>query len=489
MSQLPAADRHFGFSRRIAFLMIAAVLMTLCAASARAQVPVGHSVHERQMRTRPQPVVAGGTTVPLRRTAARELTHTVFGYHPYWIADSVTLQYDFSLLSHLAYFAAEFDPSSGMMTDTHGWEFAPVVDRAQAAGVRVQLAVTNFGAGGNRSLLSSAEAVDTLVKQILAMLRIRNAAGVSIDFESVPSDQRDNLTAFFMQLDAALAAELPDAEISAAIPAVDWNDSWDVAALREYVDQFFLMGYDYFWSGSNNAGPVAPLLGSNLNVTRSVDEYLTKGVPPEQFLLGVPYYGYDWAVVSNAEGAATTARGVSRTYARVQLMSGVQQRQWSSTYQNPWFAYETANWRQLWYDDVQSLGDKYDLLLSRNLAGAGIWALGYDGDRPELWDLIEDTFTRVTSASSVAAADAFALQLFPQPLSTGTALSLRISGTEQRPVTIHVTDVLGRLRWQTVLDGTSDLQRLRLPKLEAGYYSIIAAAGTSHTIVPLIITP
>ena len=49
-------------------------------------------------------------------------------------------------------------------------------------------------------------------------------------------------------------------------------------------------------------------------------------------------------------------------------------------------------WRQLYYDDAQALGLKYDLVNRYNLRGAGIWALGYDGTRTELYAVLKAKF-------------------------------------------------------------------------------------------------
>ncbi len=46
-------------------------------------------------------------------------------------------------------------------------------------------------------------------------------------------------------------------------------------------------------------------------------------------------------------------------------------------------------------------GKKYDQVLRRNLAGIGIWALGYDDGYTELWDLIAVKFS--TDANIVTA--------------------------------------------------------------------------------------
>ncbi len=466
-------------------------LLFLFTVTARAQDFPARTAHEAQQRLRPQPAAVSAAPPALLHTAPmreRERTHVVFGYHPYWIADSVTRHYDFSLLSHLAYFSAEVDAATGEMKTVRGWPAIPVLDRAAAAGVQVQLAVTNFGAADNRSLLSSQAARDTCVARIVALLRQRDADGVSIDFEAVPGDQRGNLTAFFAALDAALAHALPEAEISAAVPAVDWNDAWDFEALRAHIDLFFLMGYDYFWSGSSTAGPVAPIHGATYNAQRSLDAYLQKGVPPERLLLGVPYYGYDWPVVSGAEGAATTGRAVARTYSFVQDMAGLQQRQWSTTYANPWFAYETANWRQVWFDDTESLGQKYDLVLDRGIAGVGIWALGYDGSASALRELLREKFTRVTSVRAPSdVPETLMLQAFPQPLRSGEMLTLRSAGERRDRVHLRLTDMLGRIRWEGSMDETQRSLQLLLPPLPPGMYSLGMRSGLRRAARPLLI--
>ena len=64
-------------------------------------------------------------------------------------------------------------------------------------------------------------------------------------------------------------------------------------------------------------------------------------------------------------------------------------------------------WRQLYYDDAKALGLKYDAVNRYNLRGAGIWALGYDGTRTELYSMLKakfitDTVPPVISAASLS---------------------------------------------------------------------------------------
>ena len=69
-------------------------------------------------------------------------------------------------------------------------------------------------------------------------------------------------------------------------------------------------------------------------------------------------------------------------------------RLWDAATRTPWYRYQAADgWHQAWYDDVESLTAKYDSVNRRGLGGVAIWALGYDGANPELWDLLTTWFS------------------------------------------------------------------------------------------------
>ena len=57
----------------------------------------------------------------------------------------------------------------------------------------------------------------------------------------------------------------------------------------------------------------------------------------------------------------------------------------------------------MYFDDVDSIGRKYNLVNQDNLRGAGIFALQYGGNAPELWDAIGTHFTHPFALTSVAA--------------------------------------------------------------------------------------
>ena len=444
--------------------------------------------HEEQSILRPAP---SGPSSAFRRVrlVSRRLTHSVFGYHPYWMPEPAAASYRYDLLSHVAYFACEVNPATGEPSTVHDWMTTAIVDSVQAHGGKALLAATCFGAASTRQLLQSQAARDTLIERLIGLVGARSADGVNIDFEAVPADARDQLSRFFLDLRQRLDAAVPNTLVTAATPAVDWSGSWDLPLLGSVIDLFFVMGYDYSWSASTRAGPVAPIQSGSINVTATVDWYLAQGVPPGRLILGVPYYGYDWPVSSDVMQAETTGRGTARVYATVQDMLMQADRQWSDALRNPWFSYQSQGWRQVWYDDAQSLAFKYDLVLDRGLAGPGIWALGYDAGHEELWSLLEDRFTLPTVVSEIAAITPRSIQVFPQPASRAAgALQVRIRLEPGQTADLVLFDILGRRRNEgSCSAGSAGDARLVIDvaALQAGTYvlAVTTAEGRAQRLI------
>jgi spore germination protein YaaH len=471
-------DRHrFQAYSRFALVLLTFAALFLISLPTTAQEI--ESAHVRDQREQPRPVLYPKASAPFARVAPSALTHVVHGYHPYWISDNAADYYRFDLLSHLAYFSCEIDPATGLPTNTRSWLTSTVPARAKAEGVKVLLTVTNFGQGANRTLLGSPVACDTLCAALLRLVHAREADGVSVDFESVPADQRDNLTAFFAKLRSVLDAYSEGMIISAAVPAVDWSGSWDVSALAESIDLFFIMGYDYSWSGSTTAGPVAPLRGFSLNVEKTVDWYLSHGIPSSKILLGVPYYGYDWPVQDDRQQSTATDRAVSRIYSVIPDILTHFPRQWSESFSVPWIAYRPSGWRQCWYDDAQSLALKYGFAKERDLGGIGMWALGYDGMLPELWEEIRRAFTMPTYVSSTSTPDK-GMEIWPLPLRRGSSFAVRAEESGLKEVSMY--DALGRRVWSAASPAAG---ALRCPGIAPGIYllRVVMRSAIAHRSV------
>ena len=337
------------------------------------------------------------TGVDLPRAGA-PLSKRVFGYHPYWSAGAAHLSYDFSALSTIGYFSYEVDTATGRHSSLRGWSTTPLIQYAHERGVKVVLVVTNFGLEANDKILGNSAKRSVLAESIVETVRGAGGDGVNIDFEQVRATQRENLVLFMQDLASRMRSRIPNAEISMAIPAVDWSGAFDVERLAGICDYLVMMGYDYHWSTAPNAGPVAPLEGEAWNVTRSVDTYLSRGVPPAKLLLGVPWYGYEWPVVDSSRKSAATGRGTSVFYLAAEPTAQASGKMFDAATKSPWYRIRRDTlWRQGWYDDSLSLALKYDLANKRALGGIGIWALGYEGGRQEIWRGIVQAFSAPSS--------------------------------------------------------------------------------------------
>ncbi len=322
---------------------------------------------------------------------SRTPSYEVFGYHPYWMGTSWG-NYNFNLISTIAYFGAEVTATGGISND-HGWPPTSLINTAHSFGTDVVLTATLFNSNNLTTLLSSSSHRQTLINNLVNTVSSANADGVNIDFELMPSSQKDNMVQFITDLKNAFESAIPGSQVTLAMPAVDWSDAWDYDALAEISDGLFIMGYDYYYSGSSTSGPNAPLTGSGYTVTWTVNDYLNKtNNQADKLILGCPYFGFEWPTSSGSAGASTTGSGSAKFYSEMESNAISFGKLWHSSSQTPWYKYQDPDWFQGWYDDSLSLSLKYDFAINQNLKGIGMWALGYDGSDTELWDLLANKF-------------------------------------------------------------------------------------------------
>lgn len=323
----------------------------------------------------------------------------VFGWHPFW-SNGLEVNYNWNLLSDLSYFSYEVDPNTGDALTTHSFSTAPVVTEALNNGVRVNLCVTLFS--NHATLLGNAAARQNLISNLISLVQNRGAHGVNIDFESMSSSVSADYTSFMIDLCTQMHAQIPGSQVSIAMHAVDWSGFYDIPALAPYVDLFCIMGYDYYWTGSANAGPNDPLFHFqntyNYTLSRSTTYYLDKGVPKDKLILGLPYYGREWNVSTHNLPAPTTANGTAVFYRTVknnasgnyaQANRNIEQESRSVYYNYT----DGSTPVQCFISEEEQLGERMDFINQRGLAGMGIWALGYDDGYLELWNEIEGHFT------------------------------------------------------------------------------------------------
>ncbi len=362
-------------------------------------------------------VPAPAAPAPLAATTHRR---DVYGFLPYWEISDPSTRLDFSVLSDVAYFSLGVDGSGNLLkrnsdgsltTGWAGWTSARMTDvitKAHGAGVRVTLALSVFawtpGAASIQSaLLDSATARARLAAQAVAAVRDRGADGINLDVEPLVAGHEDGFVALVRSIRARLDAIGPGYSLSFDTTGQPANYPLEQALAPGGADTVFVMGYDYRTDGSVNAGSIDPLSGPAYDLTETVQAYLAR-LPASQIILGIPYYGRAWSTVSDAQNArtqtgATYGSSVSVTYDNAVALAAQHGRRFDSREVSAWLAYQkrtctggscVTTWRQLYYDDAATLRARYDMVIRSGIRGVGIWALGYDGSRPELYKALAD---------------------------------------------------------------------------------------------------
>ncbi len=338
-------------------------------------------------------------SMPPKEKANCNLNKVVYGWHPYWMGNAYQ-NYDWDLLSHMSFFSYEVDAATGNPNNTHGWSTSAAVTAALASGnTKVTLCVTLFS--GHNTFFGSASAQQTLITNLINLVSSRGAHGVQIDFEGLPSGQKTNFANWMVSLSNQMKAAIPGSEVSTVLYAVDWNDVFDFSIMANAIDHFIIMGYDYYWTGSTNAGPNDPLFhfGStyNYNLSRSITYYLNIGCPKDKLVLGLPYYGREWPTSSTNVPSSTTGNGTSRTYSVVKNNSSGYYSQANHQFQGDSFTdifiFNNGGTRQCFITLEDGFRKRLEHINTTGIAGMGIWALGYDNGYSELWQGIEDYMT------------------------------------------------------------------------------------------------
>jgi len=276
-----------------------------------------------------------------------------------------------------------------------------LVELAHKNDVKVVISIQTEDKSITDAILTTSK--DDFLDNILHFIQKNNLDGVDIDIEKISEinsitggQNRPLMTSFMKDLSVKLRRSDPNYRISINVGGYypDINRVFDLTVIQNSVNYIMVMGYDYHWFDGPTAGSVAPIDsyddGSSI---RDSMNYYSKLVDKSKLLLGVPYYGLEWNTKNGDRESPTTSQGVYYSYLEIKDKIGQHGRIWDGTWKTPWYKYQSEGvWHQGHYDDVQSLGIKYDLVNSFHIAGIGIWELEYGSGESELWQLIQDKF-------------------------------------------------------------------------------------------------
>jgi spore germination protein YaaH len=341
--------------------------------------------------------------------------HEVMGFAPFWTINKLD-NVDFDTLTTFAYFGVPIKSDGSLDREDYGYTVfqskraTEVFKKAHQHGTRVVLTITQMDNDTLDAILSDPKAQEVAVNETVNEVIERGIDGVNIDFEYVGNpgkEKRDAFSSFVSLMTRKMHEKLPDSRVTVSVYASSASTPklYDIAAISNGSDGIFMMAYDFAVAGSDQATPTAPLYGKEegkyaYDIATSVEDFL-KLMPAEKLILGVPYYGYNYMVyepkVKGATRPRSSWRGKSsaQTYESVAKHVKADKTGWDEVGQVGWQAYyveDTDTWRMIFLDDARSLGIKYDYAKSKGLGGVGMWALGFDEGKSELWAVLREKF-------------------------------------------------------------------------------------------------
>lgn len=215
-------------------------------------------------------------------------------------------------------------------------------------------------------------------------------AGLTIDFEGLRTEHREDFTAFMADLRAAL----PQGQtLRVCVQPDTWFGGFDYRALGEICDKVILMAHDYQWSSipdyylgtSNTYCPVTPF-DQVYTALRHVTDPDTGVQDRSKLALAISFSTTGFHVDEDGllldqtfyhPGPATISQRITQPDTVYT---------WDKASHNPYIEYTTEDGEhyKLWYENARSVADKLHLARMFGVTGVSVWRLGTIPNYPDV---------------------------------------------------------------------------------------------------------
>ena len=309
------------------------------------------------------------------RNATRAIS--VSGYAYPFISPWV-LEQTLPFLSELPIFSYGFTAEGELLPPAYG-DDTWMIAEAMRFGTQPVLTLTPFGPDGNfnnrliHSVVNNEAYKNNLIQNLLNTMDEKGYEGVDIDFEYILASDRDAFTAFVWEVAETMRANGYHTSVALAPKTSSEQtgllyEGKDYRTLGEAADHVLLMTYEWGYT----YGP--PMAVAPIHQVRRVVEYALTQIPSEKINLGIPNYGYDWPLpYVRGVTKATTINNVQAV--RIAIAQGAVI-QFDELSQSPFFTYiSEGTEHEVWFEDVRSLQEKFNLIKEYSLRGCGYWQI------------------------------------------------------------------------------------------------------------------
>lgn len=352
-----------------------------------------------------------------------DLKSEVVGFLPYWQFDQIK-NIQLQKLSEINYFSLTVldDGHIAKVIDGEtdpGWKswekesLQNLLISARILGTKTSVtiaALTNETIG---PLLENDVNQNNLIQDIVSVVKKSKLDRVNIDVEysgDPPLGYAQAFTSFSKKLKNELEKESLKTELSLSLMPLSARTAslYEFKELKNIYDHFIGMSYEYYSAGSDIAGPTAPMKGFRekqyfFDVYTTYEDF-QKVLPKNKIIMGVPYYGREWAVMKGDEKNSLTfpldhpdSYAAVISYARARENKELKKNQcsWDELAAETWCWFNDSQSgidRQLWIADNRSITTRFEYAKKQQLSGVAIWTLGYDKEYMDLWNSISSIF-------------------------------------------------------------------------------------------------
>ncbi|MDE6434870.1 MAG: LysM peptidoglycan-binding domain-containing protein [Lachnospiraceae bacterium] len=212
-----------------------------------------------------------------------------------------------------------------------------------------------------------------LIDNVISTMQTKGYQALDIDFEFIPGQYRTQYVAFIAEIRQRLN-EL-GYQVSVAVPPKVSDDQpgllyegIDYQAIGEAADTVFLMTYEWGYK----YGP--PMAVAPIPSVRRVLDYAVSVIPREKIDMGIPNYAYDWPLpyVRN-ETVAETIGNLQAVQRAAEYGAEIL---YDEAAKAPYYYYTRDGISHVvWFEDVRSIMEKYNLIAEYGFRGGGYWNL------------------------------------------------------------------------------------------------------------------
>ena len=259
------------------------------------------------------------------------------------------------------------------------------VNKAHARGLEVWAMVDNFNYAHNYNaevstleILSYTSKRQYLIDGLVNTAKAYNIDGLNIDFEGIPAEAGPHFIQFIRELSIQCRAKGLVLSIDNYVPTsgTDYYERKEQGIVADYV---IIMGYDEHWRGCGNAGSVASIGFVDEGIARTIEE-----VPAEKVINAVPFYTLVW----KTDGGVITDETLTMANSAAFIKRNKLTPTWNEETCQNYVEFESGSaLYQVWFEDVQSLQVKMNVMNKHGVAGIAGWSLGLQSK--DVWPLFE----------------------------------------------------------------------------------------------------